>query len=164
MKKVSRGGIQGGTFGVMEASIMMLGVLIGLSVTGNKFVIVLGLLTAGIADALANAASFYVSEESEMIHTKKEVWKATKLCFFATLGTVTLIVLPLLLIANLNTAIALSFVVGIIILGILGKYMSKRLKSKNTFTTVIKYVLLGLFTALVCFILGEVIKQAATGF
>ena len=75
MKKAEKEGIQGGVFGVMEASIMMIGVLLGLSVTGDKFIISLGLLSAGIADAIANTASFYVSEESEMIHTQREIWK-----------------------------------------------------------------------------------------
>lgn len=161
MNKIRRGGVQGATFGVMEGTIMMLGVLLGLSVTGNKFIIVLGLLTAGIADALANASSFYVSEESEMIHTKKEIFKAAKLCFLATLVTVLAIALPLIIIKNIRVSVSSSFVVGLVILFLLGRYMARKLKSKKPSKTIIKYMLIGVFTALVCFILGEFIKYIA---
>ncbi|MBN2111965.1 hypothetical protein JW707_02590, partial [Candidatus Woesearchaeota archaeon] len=129
MKKISTGGVQGATFGVMEATIMMLGVLLGLSVTGQKFIIILGLFTAGIADSLANSASFYVSEESEMIHTRKEIFKATKMCFLGTFLTAVIIALPIVLIKNIQASIAASFSVGIITLIFLGNYMSKKLKS-----------------------------------
>lgn len=161
MRKISKGGVQGATFGVMEATIMMLGVLFGLSVTGEKFIIVLGVLTAGIADALANAISFYVSEESEMIHTKREILKATKMCFFGTILTVIAIALPLILIRNIKYSIAASSVVGIVILVFLGRYMSKKLKSKTPTITITKYVMIGVLTAVVCFILAEFLKYLA---
>lgn len=164
MRKVSKGGIQGATFGVMEATIMMLGVLLGLSVTGEKFIIVLGLLTAGAADALANTASFYVSEESEMIHPKKEIYKAAKLCFLGTFLTVIAIALPLFIIKELQLSIGVSFAIGIVILIFLGNYMSKKLKSTTPGRTISKYVLIGGLTALVCFGLAELIKYFAVFF
>ena len=158
MRKISTGGIQGATFGVMEAAIMMLGVLLGLSVTGNRFIISLGLLTAGIADALANSASFYVSEESEMIHTRKEIWKATRLCFLGTFITMIAIAAPVLIITNIRFAIITSFAIGLLFLFFLGKYMAEKTKSKTPGKTTVKYVLIGIITAVVCFILGRLIE------
>ena len=164
MRKVSKGGIQGATFGVMEATIMMLGVLLGLSVTGEKFIILLGVLTAGVADALANAASFYVSEESEMIHTKREIMKASKMCFLGTFLTVIAIAVPLIVIKHIEASVASSFAVGIVILIFLGNYMNKKLKSTTPGRTISKYVLIGALTALLCFGLGELIKYSALFF
>ena len=164
MRKVSRHGIQGATFGVMEGTVMMLGVLLGLSVTGDRFIIVLGLLTAGIADAFANSSSFYVSEESEMIHTRAEVWKAAKLCFLATLGVVALMTVPLLAIRNTSVSMIVSVAVGLVVLFVLGIYMAKKLKSKTPSSTVIKYVLIGTVTAVACFIIGELLEYIAPVF
>ena len=158
MNKSIKEGIQGSTFGVMEASIMMLGVLLGLAVTGDRFIISLGLLTAGIADAFANAASFYVSEESEMIHTKKQIWKATTHCFIGTFLTVIAIAIPILLITNLVYAIIASFAVGLVILFFLGKYMAEKLKTKTPAKTTVKYVLIGIFTAVICFIFARLLE------
>jgi VIT1/CCC1 family predicted Fe2+/Mn2+ transporter len=158
MRKVSKKGVQGGTFGVMEGTIMMLGVLLGLSVTGNRFVVVLGLLTAGIADAFANAASFYVSEESEMIHTRREMWKAARLCFLGTFLTVIAVTIPIVAIKDIGYAIVTSFIVGLIILFFLGKYMAKKTKSKSPAKTIVKYILVGILTAVICFTIGRLIE------
>jgi hypothetical protein len=164
MRKVSRHGVQGATFGVMEASIMMLGVLLGLSVTQNKIVIIIGILSAGVADALANAASFYVSEESEKIHTKKEVFRSAKMCFLGTVGTVAAIAVPLIVVQDLVYSISASFAVGIVILFFLGRYMSKELKSKTPAATIIKYILIGVITAVVCFLVAMLVEYIANGF
>jgi len=161
MNKSITEGLQGSTFGIMEASIMMLGVLLGLAITGDKFIISLGLLTAGIADAFANAASFYVSEESEMIHTKKQILKSTSRCFWGTFLTVLAITAPILFIPNLTYAILASFSVGLIILFGLGKYMSEKLKSKSPAKTTMKYVLIGIFTAVICFILARLLEYSS---
>ena len=65
MKRSYADGMQGAAFGVIEATIMMLGVMIGLSITGDKRVLLLGVVAAGVADAVANGAAFYISEEAE---------------------------------------------------------------------------------------------------
>ena len=161
MKKIEKGGIQGATFGVMEASIMMIGVLLGLSVTGNRYIISLGMLSAGIADAIANSASFYVSEESEMIHTKREIFKAAWLCFISTLLTVLAVTAPVLFVKNLGWAIVSSFAIGLVILFFLGNYMAKKTKQKNVSKAIIKYIVIGFIAAFICFFIGKAVTMMA---
>ena len=52
-------GVQGAAFGVMEGTIMMLSVLVAIAVaTGSKQIALIGVVSAGLADALANSAAF----------------------------------------------------------------------------------------------------------
>jgi len=51
MAWLSRNAMHGGAFGIIEATIMMLGVMLGLSVTHDKSIIILGIVAAGVADA-----------------------------------------------------------------------------------------------------------------
>ncbi|GAH84653.1 unnamed protein product, partial [marine sediment metagenome] len=53
-----REGLQGATFGMMEGVIVALGILMGLSATGNRLILLVGIITCGLADALGNAAGF----------------------------------------------------------------------------------------------------------
>ncbi len=161
MKKIEKGGIQGATFGVMEAAVMMIGVLLGLSVTNNKFVITLGLLTAGVADAISNSTSFFVSEESEMIHTRKEIWKASLLCFFTTIVTVLIIAIPLLAFESTGAGIIASFSAGMAVLILLGGYMAKQTKAKNRAAAVAKYVIIGIAAAAACYAMGLIVNMMA---
>lgn len=82
---MSRDGFQGISFGVMDAVVTVLGVMIGLSVTGNRFVLLIGILTVGVADSFANAAGMHVSEETDIFHTQREVFKSTVYCFFCNI-------------------------------------------------------------------------------
>ena len=77
-------GLQGLFLGTMDGVIHALSIITGLHVLGSKALVFLGLLVAGLADALANAVGFHVQEESERLHTRAEVWKGTVLCFLAT--------------------------------------------------------------------------------
>ncbi len=149
-------GIQGATFGIMEGIIMVLGTIMGLSATGNNLVVLIGILTAGLADSFANSAGFYVSEETETYHTKKEIWKSTILCFLGTLGVVVILSIPILLF-SLKNAIIISEILGLLILGILGYFVST-ISKQTAGKLILKYIIIGMFVSLVCFGLGELIS------
>ncbi len=153
MRKKDKEGIQGATFGVMEATIMMLGVMTGLSVTGNKFIVAIGLLTAGLADAIANAVGFHVSEETETFHTKREVWKSMLYAFLGTLVTITIMALPVIFL-QLKQAVVTTWVIGIIILMILGYSVSKIAKREKPLALMLEYTAFGVFAAVLCYALG----------
>jgi len=150
-------GYQGATFGVMEAVIMMMGVLMGLSRTGNKNIVILGVVTAGIADAFANSGAFYVSEESEGIHTQKEVLKSTFWCLIGTVLTVAVLVIPLILF-SFPLAIYAAFIVSVIFLVFLAYFVSKyqKLSLKGL---IIKYIVLGVSVAVATFIVSNLLLE-----
>lgn len=163
MTKRDKEGLQGATFGIMEATVMMLGVMTGLSVTGNRFIVAIGLLTAGLADAVANSVAFHVSEETETIHTQREIWKSTFFTFLGTTLTVALIIWPIFLFP-IKSAVTISWIIGIIILMGVGYFVSRITKREKAHRLMIEYVAFGVIAAGLCYGLGVLVVYFANGF
>lgn len=149
-------GAQGMTFGAMDAIINVIGILIGLGVVGNKLTVILGILIAGIANSFGNAAGFHVSEETEGIHTRKEVWKSTIQAFLGTFIVTFLLVIPPLIL-ELFTGIVISVVIGMGLLMGLGCYVSKRVKNIGMIHLASEYTLIGIAVIIVSYLLGNVV-------
>ncbi len=69
-------GSEGIAFGLMDGIITILGVLMGLIIVGDKEVLIIGTLAAGIADSFANAAGLHVSQESIRNGGRIKIWKS----------------------------------------------------------------------------------------
>jgi hypothetical protein len=64
----------GFSFGLTSGIITTLGLMVGLSSgTHLKLAVIGGILTIAIADSFSDAMGIHVSEESENIHTTKEI-------------------------------------------------------------------------------------------
>jgi len=155
MKKVEIGGRQGAVFGFMEGIVMLMGVLIGLATTGERRIALIGVLVAGVADAFANSAGFFASEESESIHPKREVRLATLYCLLATIAATIIIVIPLIFLP-MQTAIYVSLAIALLTLALIGIYVSKYTK-ENKLTSISKYLILGVITAIATHYIGKLI-------
>lgn len=149
-------GLQGATFGVTEAIIMMMGVLYALIVTDDRKIILLGLLASGIADAFANASAFHISEEAEKIHSRKEVWKSTILCFFGTAVPVFLFILPVILFPVYYAAIIDGFV-GLLILAGIGYFVGRVHAKHKSFFVIFEYLALGIIIPVICYLAGRLV-------
>jgi len=156
MDNIHKQGLQGATFGAMDGIIIVMSMVSGLSVVGNKFILVISILTAGLADSFGNAAAFHVSEETELYHTKKEIWKATLLCFLATFLVTVVLAVPFWLFSLYN-AIFISEGMGVGFLILLGYFVSRLTKAKNgcSWKLIVEYVLIGLIVAVISFLIGK---------
>lgn len=122
MKHSLRTGI---TFGLTSAVITTLGLMVGLHYgTHSRIVVMGGILTIAIADAFSDALGIHVSEESENIHTAKEVWASTIATFLAKFFFSLTFAVPVLFF-SLSTAIIVSLVWGMSILAVLNYAMAK---------------------------------------
>ena len=120
----------GFSFGLTSAIITTLGLMVGLhSGTHSKLVVVSGILTIAIADAFSDALGIHVSEESENTHTTKEIWESTISTFLCKFIFAMTFIVPVLLFP-LTTAIIVSIVWGLSLLGIFSFYMAKEQKVK----------------------------------
>lgn len=151
---MNKEGFQGISFGVMDAVVTVLGVMIGLSVTDNKLILFIGVLTAGVADSFANAAGMHVSQETELFHTQREVFKSTVYCFFATLITVLILSLPIALLP-LMYSICVSIGIGLSLLVALGYFVSKINKKFNPYKLAAEYLIIGVSVGVICYIIGS---------
>ncbi|MBU0650628.1 hypothetical protein KKC59_01810 [bacterium] len=122
MKESLRTGI---TFGLTSAVITTLGLIIGLySGTHSKMVVFSGILTIAIADAFSDALGIHISEESENVHTPKEVWASTIATFLAKFFFAMTFAVPIILFP-LSIAIIISIIWGLGILAGLSYVMAK---------------------------------------
>lgn len=163
-KKCTNDGAQGMTFGVMDAIINVIGILIGLGVVGNKLTVILGILVAGLANSFGNAAGFHVSEETEGIHTRKEVWMSTLQAFAGTfIVTFALLIPPLLL--DLFTGIIISVVMGITLLVSMGVFVGKRMKFERgqIIHLAFEYTFIGIAVIILSYLLGYFVVGFSSG-
>ncbi len=151
-------GLQGAAFGVTEAVIMMMGVMYALIVTGDRQIVILGILASGVADALANSAAFHISEEAEAMHSHLEVWKSTLMCFFGTAVPVALFIIPLL-VFPISLAMIIDGVFGLLLLALTGVYVGAKCKTKRGYWHIAEYTLMGIAVPLVCYIIGRLVMK-----
>jgi vacuolar iron transporter family protein len=121
---------QGISFGITSGTITTLGLMMGLYAgTQSKMIVVGGVLTIAIADALSDALAMHVSEESKHSPTSKDLWSATFSTFVAKLIYALTFLIPVL-IFHLKTAIIISIVYGFLMLSILSFKIAKDNKDK----------------------------------
>jgi len=73
----------GFNFGLTSGIITTLGLMVGLnSSTQSHYVVVGGILTIAVADALSDSIGMHFAVESQNTHTNKEIWEATLSTFF----------------------------------------------------------------------------------
>jgi len=120
----------GFSFGLTSAIITTLGLMVGLhSGTHSKPVVIGGILTIAIADAFSDALGIHISEESENRHTTKEIWESTLSTFLFKFVFALTFIVPVLLF-QLSTAIIVSVIWGLLLLGIFSFYIAKEQKIK----------------------------------
>ena len=120
----------GFSFGLTSGIITTLGLIVGLhSGTHSRPVIIGGILTIAIADAFSDALGIHISEESENKHTTIEIWESTLSTFVAKFLFAMTFVIPTLFL-SLTTAIIVSVVWGLSLLGIFSFYIAKEQKVK----------------------------------
>lgn len=114
------------SFGVTSGIITTTGLLVGLSAgTKSRAAVLAGILTIAVADALSDALGIHISEESEGVHTPREVWSATAATFLSKLFMALTFVIPVLLFP-LDTAVIVAIIWGAISLTVLSVVTSRR--------------------------------------
>jgi len=106
-------------FGLTSGVITTLGLIVGLRAgTHSQVVIIGGIVTIAIADALSDALGIHISEESENIHSPKEIWVST-LSTFMSKALMTLSFLIPMLALEPYPAIIASIIWGFLVLIVL---------------------------------------------
>jgi len=120
----------GFSFGLTSGIITTLGLMVGLhSGTHSKLVVLGGILTIAIADAFSDALGIHVAEESENIHSSKEIWESTVSTFFSKFLFALTFIIPILTF-ELSTAILISIIWGLSVLSIISFSMAKEQRRK----------------------------------
>lgn len=149
----------GFSFGSTSGIITTLGLMVGLqSGTHSKTAVLGGILTIAIADAFSDALGIHISEESENKHTPQEIWVATLTTFFSKFIFASLFIIPVLFF-ELNTAVNVSIVVGILIMGVLSYFMAKGQK-ENPWKIIGEHVIIAIIVVATTHEVGSWIRTA----
>ena len=115
----------GFSFGLTSGIITTLGLMVGLhSGTGSKLVVLGGILTIAIADAFSDALGIHISEETENVHSTREIWESTFSTFLAKFVFALTFIIPILLF-KLSTAVVVSIIWGLSILAVVSYGMAR---------------------------------------
>jgi VIT1/CCC1 family predicted Fe2+/Mn2+ transporter len=113
------------SFGLTSAIITTLGLMVGLhSFSGSRSIILGGVLTIAIADACSDAFGIHIAEESETVHTPKEIWVATIATFATKFGFALTFIVPVF-VFELDMAINIGIIWGMLVLTILSYQIAK---------------------------------------
>lgn len=144
--------------GLNDALVELTGALAGLTLAfQNTQLIALSGLITGIAAALSMAASEYLSTRSET--TEKNPFKAALYTGAAYIITVTILILPYLILENYYVCLALALTAAVVIIAVFNYYISvaKDLPFRARF---LEMALLSLGVATLSFVLGYFIRSA----
>lgn len=117
---------KGFSFGLTSGIITTLGLIVGLhSSTGSATVVIGGIMVIAIADALSDALGIHISEEAENRHTTKEIWESTIVTFLSKFVFALTFIIPILLLP-LSTAIIVSIIWGLSLIGFFSFYIAQK--------------------------------------
>lgn len=151
--------VVGISFGLTSGVITTLGLLVGLSAgTSSRTAVIGGILTIAVADALSDALGIHVSEESEGVHTRSEVWSATLATFGAKLVMALTFVVPVLLL-DLDAATVVSIVWGAIALSGLSYTVAVRQGDKPG-PVVAEHLVVGALVVAAAYLIGRFVAAA----
>jgi VIT1/CCC1 family predicted Fe2+/Mn2+ transporter len=144
--------------GLNDALVELTGALAGLTLAlQNTQLIALSGLITGIAAALSMGASEYLSTRSE--ETEKHPLKASLYTGVAYIITVTILILPYLILDNYYLCLALALISAVLIIAIFNYYISVA-KDEPFRRRFLEMASLSLGVATLSFILGYLIRNA----
>jgi len=146
------------SFGLTSGVITTLGLIVGLhSGIGSKIAVIGGILTIALADAFSDALGIHVSQESQSKYSVREIWESTIATFIAKFIFALSFMVPLLLF-NLNLAVIISIIWGMLILTVFSYLMVKENKVKVK-EVVLEHLAIALLVVLATHYLGDLIAN-----
>ena len=107
---------KGFSFGLTSGVITTLGLMVGLTATTQSQAVVIGgIITIAIADALSDAFGVHISEESNPDNSDEQVWTSTISTFLFKLFFASTFLIPVL-IFELKEAVLVSIIWGLLLL------------------------------------------------
>ena len=156
MKRSIRTGL---SFGLTSGVITTLGLIVGLdSATNSRLVVLGGIITIAIADALSDSLSMHVSQESESKHSKKEIWESTIATFITKLLFALTFIIPVLIL-SLRMAVITDIAWGFLLLIILNYKIAKR-EGINPIKVISNHLTIALLVIIITYFLGKGIAIA----
>ncbi len=155
MKKSFRVGF---SFGLTSGVITTLGLMIGLnSSTNSKIVVIGGILTIAIADALSDSMGIHLAAESQNRHSVKEIWEATISTFSYKFIFSSIFIVPVVLF-ELCTAVPICILVGLYLI-FASSLIIAREQKKSAWKVIGEHLILTIIVIIIANFVGLFIAQ-----
>ena len=142
------------SFGLTSGVITTLGLMVGLHAgTHSRAVVLGGILTIAVADALSDAMGIHLAEESKNSGPASHVWEATVATFAAKFVIAGTFVVPVL-IRPLDQAIVISIVWGLFLLTALSFFVA-RAQSIAPWRVIGEHILIALCVVAITHVIGD---------
>lgn len=144
----------GVSFGLTSGVITTLGLMVGLhSGTHSRAVVIGGILTIAVADAMSDALGIHVSEESKNSGPSKQIWEATLATFLAKFVIALTFVVPVLL-RPLDQAVVLSVIWGLLLLAGLSFFVA-RAQAISPWKVIGEHLFIAMFVVAISHAVGD---------
>lgn len=141
-------------FGLTSGTITTLGLMVGLhSGTHSTLAVAGGIVIIAVADALSDALGIHISEESENVHTHKQIWLSTVATFLSKFFFALTFLIPVFLF-TLSTAIIVSILWGFIILSILSFYLA-RTQGLKPWKVIAEHIVIAVVVIIITHLVGD---------
>lgn len=145
------------SFGLTSGIVTTLGLMVGLySGTHSKLAVIGGILTIAIADAFSDALGIHISEESEGVHTQKEIWQSTFATLFSKFVFAITFVIPVL-VFDLRAAIIVGVAWGIFVISAASFFVAKMGKTKP-WKSISEHIFIALVVVTATYFTGKLVS------
>lgn len=146
----------GFSFGTASGIITTLGVIVGLTASeASRPIILAGILTVAISDAFSDALGIHISEESEGVHTRREIWISTITTYLSKLIIALTFLLPQITLTS-TLALIVSIIWGMLLLAGLSYVISPKAERASA---ILEHLLVGFVVIVAGFIIGQIIRS-----
>lgn len=143
----------GFNFGLTSGAITTMGVMVGLYFgTHSLKIIIGGIITIAVADAFSDALAMHIHEESENVHTPREIWESTLATFLSKFLFSLTFLIPLLILP-VKMAVAVSVVWGLSLVALLS-YLIAREQRISARKTILEHIVIAVLVIMTTQLVG----------
>jgi VIT1/CCC1 family predicted Fe2+/Mn2+ transporter len=148
---------KGLSFGLTSGIITTLGMVVGVNAsTSSRLAVIASIVAIAIADAFSDAVAMHVSEESEGMHSRKEIWEATVTTFLAKFTFAMTFILPILFLP-LNLAVLIDIAWGLSLMTVFNIFLA-RSQNENALRVVVEHLAIAVVVIVITYVVGLAIS------
>jgi VIT1/CCC1 family predicted Fe2+/Mn2+ transporter len=145
---------KGLSFGLTSGVITTLGMIVGVNAsTSSRLAVIAAIVAIAIADAFSDAVAMHVSEESEGVHSRKDIWEATMATFLTKFVFAMTFVIPIWFLA-LDIAVLVDIIWGLLIMTVFNIFLA-RSQEEGVLRVVFEHLTIAIVVVLITYTAGS---------
>ena len=149
------------SFGLTSGVITTLGLIVGLHAgTHSRMVVMAGIITIAISDAMSDALGIHISEEAKNRGAARHVWEATLATFLSKFVIAMTFLFPIVL-YPLGEAIVISVMWGVLLLAALSYFVAGT-QALSSWRAIVEHLIIACLVVAASYAIGYWVKDSFT--